>query len=470
MSNVCNLCGSEGLEYLESFLGADNVAIKVATCGCCQSLIPEYAVDSSSEINSTLQQVKFHEDWWDESNKEELDEVLSNVKNLVSDLQKYLGPNDPDNLVLELGAGRGSLLRALLDKGYSAYGCEPAPKLVALARQYYGLTEKNLFEVPGGHFLDHIVPSLPGHVQAFVLWHVLEHLENPMQLLRKLYEMLSDGGCLILQLPIFCQQYIYPEHYFFPSHATFDYIAKDIGFQVEIVDYDLNNFFVTICFRKTELSILREKNKLAENMRNMSAFSQAVFLRDEVIRERERAVTAQTKIINEKVQGMDLMESLIQERDKTISAQTALIDEQVVGMDLMESLIQERDKTISAQTALIDEKVVGMGLMESLIQERDKTISAQTALIAEKVVGMSLMTAMIDEREKALEAKSELVAIQISELSRMESAIKGLTAEISSMESVIKEMKVAIQNANEELDVYRNSSVFKAAKLIRLIK
>lgn len=414
MSNVCNLCGSEGLVYSESFWGANNVAINVAICDCCQSLVPEYIVGSTPEVSATLQQVRFHEDWWDESSKEELDEVLLNVKDLVDDLQEYLGSNDPENLVLELGSGRGSLLRALLDKGYNAYGCEPAPKLVALARQYYGLADEKLFEIPGGQFLDYVVPSLVGHVQAIVLWHVLEHLENPMQLVGRLYDLLSEGGCLILQLPMFCQQYVYPEHYFFPSQATFDYMAKDVGFQVEAVDYDLNNFFVTVCFRKSKLPVFSKKNELIEKMRSMTAFSQAVFLRDEVIRCRENAVEAQTQIINGNIQGMKLMESLIMERDQTVRAQSALI------------------------------------------QERDKTIVAQTQLIDEKVFGMSVMTTMIDEREKDLEIKSALLISQ--------------EKEISNMESMIKDMKFAIQCADEELGKYQDSFVFKAAKLIRLIK
>ncbi|WP_225135876.1 class I SAM-dependent methyltransferase [Pseudomonas putida] len=400
MSNICNLCGSEGLVYSESFWGADNVAINVATCSCCQSFIPEYIVGSEPEVSATLQQVKFHEDWWDESSKDELDEVLSNVKNLVGDLQTYLGSNDPDNLVIELGSGRGSLLRALLDEGYNAYGCEPAPKLVALARQHYGLAQDRLFEIPGGQFLDHVVPALTGHVQAIVLWHVLEHLENPMQLVGKLYEMLREGGCLILQLPMFCKQYVYPEHYFFPSQATFEYMAKSVGFQVEAVDYDLNNFFVTVCFRKSTLSVLSKTNELIEKMSNMTAFAQAVFLRDEVIQEREKAVAAQAQIINSNIQGMKLMESLIFERDQTVHAQTKIIDE--------------------------------------------------------KVLGMNVMTTMIDEREKNLEVASAVVISQ--------------EAEISSMESVIKDMTLTIENTREELDGYKKSFLFKAAKLIRLIK
>lgn len=384
MKNFCPLCGRENLDYSESFCGNDNVDIKVATCNCCQSFIPEYVTDSSSEAGAISQQVKFHEEWWDNSSKEELEEVLSNVKNLVNALQKYLGPETPEKLVLELGSGRGSLLRALLDKGYSAYACEPAPKLVALARQHYGLTEENLFEVPGAHFLDHVVPTLPGHAHAFVLWHVLEHLENPMQLLHKLYGILNEGGCLILQLPMFYQQYIYPEHYFFPSHATFDYMAKDVGFQVEAIDYDLNNFFVTICFRKSSAVVSREKNEMAEKMSNMSPFSQAIFLRDEVIHEREMTVSAQTKIINEKVQGMDLMESLIQERDKTIIAQTALIDDNVLGMTIMSSMIDDRDKTINSQIETISSKNSTIDDMEVTIKNTRKELNSYKESLAFK--------------------------------------------------------------------------------------
>lgn len=421
MKNTCNLCGRENLDYSESFWGADNTDIKIATCDCCQSFIPEYVTDSLSETGAISQQVKFHEEWWEESSKDELEDVLSNVKNLVNDLQKYLGPNNPENLILELGSGRGSLLRALLDKGYSAYACEPAPKLVALARQHYELTENTLFEVPGAHFLDHIVPTLSGRPHAFVLWHVLEHLENPMQLLNKLYDMLNDGGCLILQLPILCKEYIYPEHYFFPSHATFDYMAKNAGFQVEAVEYDLNYFFATVCFRKSSAIVSRAKSELTERMRNMSPLSQAIFLRDEVIHERENAVSAQTKIINEKIQGMDLMDSFIQERDKTIVAQTAIIDDNVLAINTISSMIDDRDKTLETNAALITNQAAVISSMASIISERDKTINNQIETINSKT-------------------------------------------------SAIAEMKVITENTHKELNTYKESLIFKAAKFIRLIK
>jgi len=421
MSDRCALCEYEKLNFSESFLGADDLEVKFAVCDCCQSFIPEYVSVFTSEADAISQQVKFHEEWWTESSREELDEVLGNVKDLVGDLGLYLGPTAPENLVLELGSGRGSLLRALLDKGYSAYACEPAPKLVALARKYYGLTEENLFEVPGDYFLDHVVPVLPGRVHAFVLWHVLEHLENPMRLLHKLYGMLNDGGCLILQLPMFCKQYIYPEHYFFPSNATFEYIAKDVGFKIEAVDYDLNNFFVTVCFRKSISTVFRKKNEFDVKVNYMSPLSQAIFFRDQVVHEREMAVIVQADIIDEKIQGMSLMESLIQERGKTIDAQTSIINEKIQGMSLMELLIQEQGRTIEVQAGIIDDKVVGMDTMSTMIDERDSFIAAQAGII-------SLNASRLDDMNSMLECIAK------------------------------------------ELDLYKKSFVFKAAKFVGFIK
>ncbi|RFC31583.1 MAG: Sulfotransferase family protein [Candidatus Nitrotoga sp. MKT] len=96
----------------------------------------------------------------------------------------------------------------------------------------------------------------------------------------------------------------------------------------------------------------------------------------EMIRERDETIHAQTRLIDERAEGMRIMEGMIQERDATIVAQVKLIDERVDGMRIMEGMIQERGATISAQTKLIDECNERMRIMEGVVRERDGQIAS----------------------------------------------------------------------------------------------
>jgi len=109
------------------------------------------------------------------------------VESLVGDLPS-------GSKVLDIGCGRGVMLRALLDLGHEAHGVEIAPEAASgadpraqiriapeLAKAGY---EENSFD-------------------AVIMWHVLEHLPHPEQTLAEIRRILRPGGRLILAVPNF---------------------------------------------------------------------------------------------------------------------------------------------------------------------------------------------------------------------------------------------------------------------------
>ena len=109
------------------------------------------------------------------------------VESLVGDLPS-------GSRVLDIGCGRGVMLRALLDLGHEAHGVEIAPEAASgadpraqiriapeLAKANY---EENTFD-------------------AVIMWHVLEHLPHPEQTLAEIRRILRPGGRLILAVPNF---------------------------------------------------------------------------------------------------------------------------------------------------------------------------------------------------------------------------------------------------------------------------
>jgi SAM-dependent methyltransferase len=92
--------------------------------------------------------------------------------------------------VLDIGAGPGRLVAALNDAGYRAAGIEPSRRSVALAHQSgVPVERRDLFE------------HADSQLDAAVMWHVLEHLDDPPSALVTVRGWLRPGGLLLVGVP-----------------------------------------------------------------------------------------------------------------------------------------------------------------------------------------------------------------------------------------------------------------------------
>ena len=93
--------------------------------------------------------------------------------------------------LLELGCGPGWALEKFAAAGYEARGVEISPVAVEAARSRgLEVEEKNIEGgLPGGEW----------EVLAFL--EVLEHLVNPLSVLRDAKSLLAAGGCMVVSLP-----------------------------------------------------------------------------------------------------------------------------------------------------------------------------------------------------------------------------------------------------------------------------
>jgi SAM-dependent methyltransferase len=98
----------------------------------------------------------------------------------------------PGNL-LELGPGRGFFLDAVRRRGFDPVGVEPSPELAARARSDFGV------EVKQG-FLDEVDLSRD-RFDSICMFHVLEHVEDPLALLGQLAALLREDGLLVIEVP-----------------------------------------------------------------------------------------------------------------------------------------------------------------------------------------------------------------------------------------------------------------------------
>jgi SAM-dependent methyltransferase len=84
--------------------------------------------------------------------------------------------------VLDAGAGRGNLLPALEARGYTAEAIDSSPRGTAVVRA--GIEE-------------HTAAGLDG----VVLWHVVEHLTDPADALRRVHGWLRPDGVVVVGVP-----------------------------------------------------------------------------------------------------------------------------------------------------------------------------------------------------------------------------------------------------------------------------
>jgi 2-polyprenyl-3-methyl-5-hydroxy-6-metoxy-1,4-benzoquinol methylase len=106
--------------------------------------------------------------------------------------------NSVNNKVLDVGCATGVNGKYLLDKGLarSVYGIELMPEMAEEAKKFYAevivgsLDDIDLLNGLGNNYFDHIICG-----------DILEHLDDPWLVLKKLAGYLNENGKIIISLP-----------------------------------------------------------------------------------------------------------------------------------------------------------------------------------------------------------------------------------------------------------------------------
>jgi len=152
--------------------------------------------------------------------------------NLKSYIQKH--PRNAMRL-LDVGCATGGFLSEAQSEGWKCLGVELSEYAVDIARGEFGI------HVLRGDIFHHDLKC--DEFSLITMWHVLEHVIDPVATLKQAYRLLEPGGMLFVELPNWNSlgrrikgrawgQLKPPEHINFFTPQTLHSLARQTGFRV----------------------------------------------------------------------------------------------------------------------------------------------------------------------------------------------------------------------------------------------
>jgi SAM-dependent methyltransferase len=153
----------------------------------------------------------------------------------VAMVRAKCGP-EPTCRILDVGCGKGFFVKACVDAGMDAEGVDLSPSGIAFGKEQLGL------RLHQGHL--GALKSALGQFDVVTFWATIEHLPDPVAMMRDIADVLKPGGRLLLDtgigddwlerlLPGVTQWYDPPEHLFVLTEEGMKIALEKAGLHLE---------------------------------------------------------------------------------------------------------------------------------------------------------------------------------------------------------------------------------------------
>ena len=198
MENVsCNLCGADNTQvmfYVRDRNVRGSSSFKIVKCKDCGLVYLNPRPDNEEIRNcyppwyhsrAQAKTVNLEKTWiwgipWEKAMKKKAEPILRYKKK---------------GAILDIGCGDGSLLRYMKDLGWQAFGVDFNERSSRYAREVLGL---NVFS---GRLEE--IDYKANFFDVIILFHVLEHLPDPSETLKRVRSLLKKNGFLLIEVPNF---------------------------------------------------------------------------------------------------------------------------------------------------------------------------------------------------------------------------------------------------------------------------
>jgi len=172
----CILCDSSRVELLDP-------ECNIARCASCGYIFDNPRPSLEELIHFYSKPAKY--DSW-------LEELSGRDRMWKRRLRKLQPTRKPGSL-LDVGTGIGQFLHLARPLYSSVHGTEVSTTAIGIAREKYGL------DVFQGTI--HNLAARHGYFDNITLFHVLEHVPDPRQVLSACHSLLTEGGVLVIAVP-----------------------------------------------------------------------------------------------------------------------------------------------------------------------------------------------------------------------------------------------------------------------------
>ena len=172
----------------------------------------------------------------------------------ISRLKKLLPFLKKNQKLLDIGSGGGEFTYLASCMGVDARGIDPSSGYLEFGKNHYSIDveQKQISELED-------TPSY----QVVTMFHVLEHLSNPLRVIRKVHQILKVGGYFIIEVPNLESKASSPFNHFFKAHICYYTSLSLVGLLKDnfTVEYLENKNVIFVVCRKSN----RKKFKKPSN-------------------------------------------------------------------------------------------------------------------------------------------------------------------------------------------------------------
>lgn len=262
-STPCNLCGNDQVAVL-STRSRSGAELRTVICPKCGLVWSDPFPHDPRQFYQNDYRLAYKQTYAPKAKH-----VLRAGRVALTRYQKIKHLLHEPQTLLDVGTGGGEFAYLLKSLGHNLHGIEPNKGYGEYSAAQYGLNLQLGF-IQDANFAE-------ASFDVITIWHVLEHTENPLQVLAKLRSLLKPEGTLVVEVPNIeatCQA---PASTFHEAHlynfnlATLSKMGEKVGLSAAQHVFSEDSGNVTVFFHKNEVPSHAQDWQIPDNAQKIGA-------------------------------------------------------------------------------------------------------------------------------------------------------------------------------------------------------